>query len=793
VAEREPTATVPTLLDTPEWRVDGVLKVTGRATYAADVRRPGMLWASFRHSDMPHARIVAVDVGEARAVAGVHAVITGADVGPARFGRRLFDQPALAVDRVRFVGERVAAVAAETREAAEEAAQAISIEYEELPVVLDVEAALSPTAPLLHERAEGYVYLGGTRPSVPHGNIQGRRVVGKAQDGLRGAFASAARVFEHEFTLPREHHGYIEPHATMVWIADDGVVHVVSTNKTPFSLRNQMAIAFGLDPATIDVDTAPIGGDFGGKGYTPDEFACYVLARETRRPVKSVSTYVEELGSMSTRHAARVRLRTGVDADGRFVAHEARLLFDGGAYAAAKPLPDLVLPGATETMAPYRIPCVSIEALTIYTNTAPGGHMRSPGEVQAVFAGESHVDAIARELGRDPVEFRLANALRSGEPGPGGELYREARVVEVLEAVARAMSDAPAVRPGPERLGRSARSPTSPVARGRGVAVWGHHVGFGKTSLRAGLDEDGVIRVTTSVPDQGAGGHTVIQRVVASVLSVPVGRVRVERASTAVGLEDAGVGASRVTHITSRAAAIAAERLKTRIEEAASRSLRNDGRAMRLVDGRLVSEGNEPDDRQFDLTEAAPRLIAASGPIDAEGNFEARPHTRGEAAGDHDFAACVVLVDVDTETGRVSIVDATLVADVGTVLNPVAHHGQLIGGFAFGIGAALMEELVLDDGRAVTLNLGDYKLPTAMDMPHIRTVLLPTPVGPGAFGAKMVGELANAGVAPAIANAVADAVGVRSLELPLKAEAIYRAISSGRANQSTSEGVTRDP
>jgi carbon-monoxide dehydrogenase large subunit len=747
----------PRLLEAPEWRVEGHLKVTGRAAYAADISRPGMLWAAFRRSDLPHARIRAVDVTAALALPGVHAAITGADIGPVRFGRRLFDQPVLAVDRVRFVGERVGAVAADTRETAEKAAQAITVEYDELPVVLDVDAALEADAPVLHEEAESaeYFYVGGTRPTVPHANIQGRQVLAKGDGNLETAFRTAARVFSHTFVVPRQHQGYIEPHATMVWVSEDGIVHVVSTNKAPFSLRSQMAISLGLPPESIDVDSGFIGGDFGGKGYTPDEFACYFLARATGRPVRTTMTYAEELAAANPRHAARIHLRTGVDAAGRFVAHEARLLFNGGAYAAAKPLPHLGLPGGTQTMAAYRIPNVAIEALTVYTNTAPGGHMRSPGEVQALFAGESHVDAMARELGHDPLHFRLLNALRPGDIGPGGEQHTEARAVEILET-----------------LGREAAWGTPlPPNRGRGVALGVHRIGTGKTAMRLSFEADGSVTVLTGVPDQGGGSHTAIQRIVAAVLSVSAESVRVRRASTAGALEDAGVGASRATHIGSRAAQRGANELKEQLEAAATRTLGESEERIRLVDGWLVDEAGV---NRISLAAAASTLLAY-GPIEADGEYEARPHRLDEPE-DHNFCGYVVEVDVDPETGALSVVQATLVADVGTIVNPVAHQGQLDGGFVFGLGAALMEELVLADGRVVTLNLGDYKLPTSMDVPPLRTVLLPTALGPGAFGAKMAGELTNAGVAPAVANALADAVGVRLFSLPLSAERIYAAL-----------------
>ena len=747
---------VPALFGDPEWRVEGAAKVTGSAAYAADLGRPGMLWAAFRRSDVPHARITAIRTEAAVALSGVHAVLTGAEIGQVRFGRRLLDQPVLAMDRVRFVGERVAAVAAESRAQADEAAQLVEVEYEELPAVFSPQAALAEDAPVLHPDRATYAYLGGERPPVPHPNIQGRRLVRQGTDDLAERFAAAPYVFEHEFATPRQHHGYLEPHACLVWVADDGVVHVVTSNKAPFSLRSQMAAALDLPPEQIDVDAAFIGGDFGGKGYSPDEYACYFLARASGRPVKAVMSYVEELAAANPRHAATVRLRTAVDGDGLFLAHDARVLFDGGAYAAAKPLPPLVLAGGVQTMAAYRVPASSIEVITAYTNTAPGGHMRAPGEVQALFAGESHVDLIARGLGIDPLELRLRNVGRSGEVGATGDRPREGRGRELLEALR-------------ERSGWGA--PLLP-GRGRGVALGLRHVGGGKAAVQVALERDGTISVLTGIPDQGGGAHTVIRRVLAAAASVAPERISVRQASTATAPFDPGVGGSRTTHLASQAAARAGIALRNALQVAASRTLGEAAEQVNLVDDWLIGERGH---NRVSLDEAAPVLVGDGAPITVEGRYEAAAHGDDEP-GDYDYGAYVAEVEVDPETGEIAVRDVTLAADVGTIVNPVAHQGQLAGGFVFGLGGALFEELVTEDGRVTTLNLGEYKLPTIGDVPPLHTILLPTRIGPGAWGTKMAGELSNAAVAPAIANAIHDAVGIRIHELPLTAERVHAAL-----------------
>ena len=703
----------PDVFATPEWRVEGRDKVTGAARYAADITRAGMLHAAFVGSTYAHARVVSVDVEAARKMPGVRAVITGADVRPARFGRRLQDWPVLAWDRVRFIGDRIAAVAADSLEAAEAAAAAIAVEYEELPAVFDPEAALASGAPVLHPDADEYKYFGGARPARPHANMQGH-VVHEHGDVAAG-FESAAAVYEHEFSVPRIHPAYIEPHASLVWLEGD-VVHVVTTNKAPFSLRDQMAVTIGVPAERIVVDTPHVGGDFGGKGLSLDEFALYFLARVTGRPVRSVLRYTDELQLSNTRHAARIRLRTGVDRDGRITAHQARVVFDGGAYAAGKPVAGLLPGGPTLTLAGYHVPAARVEAVAVYTNTLPAGHARAPSQPQHTFAAESHLDLIARAMHIDPVELRARNAIRAGEIDVEGAAWHDSQAARIL-ATLRAAS----------RWGT-----TLATDHGRGIAFSARHVGRGKTSLTLTLAADGTIEVLTGVADQGGGAHTMIQRVVARELGVDVSRVRVRRGDTGQANVDPGVGGSRVTPVAGNAALDGARKLKARLAEL----------------------GVTLDDAARDAT-----------PLVVTGEGEQSEHLYG-------VYAYSIEVAVDRLTGSFRVVDAVLVADVGTVINPVAVRGQLEGGFVFGLGQAVMEELRLEDGRVTTTNLGDYKIPTIADAPPLRLVLITDAPGPGPFGAKSVGELANPAVGAAIANAIDAAVGARVMSLPITAEKV---------------------
>jgi CO/xanthine dehydrogenase Mo-binding subunit len=763
-----------------EERADGRLKVTGAAAYVADRIGGDSLWLAYARSPLAHARIVRIDTSEASVIPGVRAILTGADIGPVRFGRRLQDWPALALERVRFVGDRVAAIAADTPGIARRAALLVDVEYEELPALLDAARALDADAPVLHPDAADYTFLGGSRPLREHPNLQGSLVAHKGDPDIERALAGAHLVLEHTFVTARQHQGHLEPHAASVAVVGS-VAHVWTTNKSPFSLRTQMASALGMEPERIVVDSGVIGGDFGGKGLSLDEYVCVRLAEATGRRVSAVMSYADELQAANPRHATTVTLRTGVDRTGRIVAHSARFLFDGGAYAAAKPIPSLTPPGALSSLGAYDIPVVHIEALVCYTNNVPAGHMRGPGEVQAAFAGESHVDAIARRLGMDPVAFRRLNAVRAGATDVVGRRIREPSALAVLEVLA-----ADRVHRGVARTDRGpvGAGPTGGrlVARGRGVSLTARHMEGGRMTVRLCALPDGSIVIRTGIPDQGGGAHTVMRRVAAAALGLPTSRFRVVRESTDQATPDLGVGASRVTFIGGRAAETAAVSLGERLTEhvAATTGIRD----VTLVDGVFRSTVRSPWEQGW--TEAVASLPEAG--LEVAGTYDSE--SEHDQPQDYSFAGYSVEVEVDLRTGAVRVVDAVLAADTGTIINPLSHRGQVEGGFTFGIGAALLEELVIEDGRVQTVHLGDYKLPTILDVPALRIILLPT-TGRGAFGAKMAGELSTSGVAPAIANAVTDAIGIMATRLPLEPHRVLADIESARLAGIAPEMVAR--
>src|SRR5918911_1747922 len=395
----------------PLGRVEGAGKVTGQARFAADVVRPGQLWGKCLRSPLPHARILHVDTSAARRLPGVHAVLAGSDLPRVLVGLKIQDMPLLARDRVRFVGERVVAVAAEDPDVADEALALVRVEYDELPAVFDAEEAMQPGAPLVHPDLQSYAGLTWELPDVP--NLHARYV--HERGDLAAGFAEADLVIEHTFHTALMHQGYIEPQACVVAVEADGSAQVWATNKTPFRARDMLADALDLPHEGVVLHHVPVGGDFGGKGGLGNTPIAYFLARASGRPVAMVLNYTEELTSANPRHPATVKLKTGVKRDGTLVARDGLVIYNRGAYAAHNVAPNGMMNGVFKLGGTYRIPNAHVEGLAVYTNQVPCGYMRAPGQPQVIYAVEAHMDLVAAELGMDPLEFRLKNVLQEGE------------------------------------------------------------------------------------------------------------------------------------------------------------------------------------------------------------------------------------------------------------------------------------------------------------------------------------------------------------------------------------------
>jgi carbon-monoxide dehydrogenase large subunit len=728
-------------------RIEGADKVSGKTRYAADLPFRGALTAKILRSPLAHARIVGLDDSKAQKMRGVRAIISGGDIGPVYVGLRMKDMPLLATDRVRYVGEPVAAVAADTDEIAEEALSLIDVKYEELPYVIDPMKAIEPGAPVLHENPAGYRNAPEREIELPNVQSYGKWTNGDVEAG----FKKAARIFEHTFRTPLGFHGYIEPHACTVQIHDDGRVEIWASNKAPFTLRDRFARDLNLDPAKVNVHILPVGGDFGGKTSVAEAPVCYFLAQRTGKPVRMVLDYNEELTAVSHRHPAVITLRTGVDAEGKLCALQARAVFSGGGYAALKANAEVTVQGPRRVASYYRIPAIQVETLCAYTNQVPCTQTRTPGSPQTTFAMESQIDIIARELGVDPVEFRQKNLLRAGDSTPFGQKLQG---IVVQETVNKALDVAGFNKPKSKNTGR-------------GIAVYERPSGAGKSGAAITVESKGSVTVNLGVPDVGPGIHTVVQQIVSEVLDLPRERVHIRVEDTDRSPYDSGTGGSKSTNSVGTAAYQAVTEIKEKILVLAAERLGCKPENITAQNGRYLAPGSKP----VSFAEIMRLAVEQNrAPIEHLSVYEpARAPITS-------FAAQVAEVEVDPVTGQVIVKKLTTVHDSGTVLNHLSYQGQIDGGVVTGLGFALMEDNSLIDGKMAVANLGEFKMATAADVPKLTTVLMESPTGPSPFQGKAIAEIPNVPTAAAIANAIHDAVGVRLYDLPLTSEKVYQAL-----------------
>ena len=730
-------------------RRDGYGKVTGQYEYGVDVTRPGMLHAKIRRSDIQHGLLRRVDTSKALATAGVHAVLTGTDIGDCRASRFVRDEPILATDRVRYHGEPVAVVAAETAEIAEAAAKLVEIEYEPLPAVDSVAESLAPDAPLLHPDWETYWSAPVIRRS---GNILSHASLERGN--VDGAFARAARVFEDSYRTPMVHQASLEGRVAIAEIEPGGRVHVTSSHQYPFGLRQDLSDILHIPVESIRVTSTGLGGGFGGKLYAGVEPYCVLLAQRTGRPVRLAHTREEEMIGTSPRMGATVHIRTAVDADGKLLAREGTVYYDCGAYSESSPavvsIALLTLPG------PYRWEALRVNAYAVYTNKANCGSFRGPGAPQAVFAGESQLDRIAVELGIDPLQLRLRNAVREGDLGPTGQVLTGVSLAETLQKAADAIG----------------WTETSGQHRGKGLACCWWTTTGGPSSAEVRINGDGHVLLITGATEIGTGAvQSGLVQICAGELGVDPDHVSVRSADTDTTPYDMGAQGSRtlfqagnatitaVADLRSQAIRLAAEKYGVPVEEIV------------LYDGLP----GLPGDPATALTLAA--LVGlAGGELVGTGSYAA-PATefddttiQGAATGafnDPSFSTHACEVEVDPGTGEVFLRRYVAVQDVGRAINPTYAAGQVAGGAVQGIGQAMFEDLQYVNGRVANPNFTDYKLPTIADVPNIETILVEQRSIHGPYGAKGVGEPSIIVAGAAIANAVYDATGVRVRQLPI--------------------------
>jgi len=731
----------------PTPRVEGELKVSGEARYAVDITLPGMLWGKLLRSPIASGKIKRIDTQKAHALAGVHAVITGADCTGLKIGRRLYDMPILADGEVRFIGEKVAAVAAETEEIAEEAINLIEVEYDETEPLLDPIEALKPDAKLIHPDVVGYKGL--PKPLSQPTNDFIYVTWGKGD--LETGFRQADLIVENTFTTPVVHHTYIEPHSCVVSTAADGSAEFWSCSKVPYGVREQVANALKLPQEKFNFNPVYIGGDFGGKGDFMDLAVVYLLSKKAGRPVKLVMDYEEEFAAGNPRHASVIHVKTGVKKDGTLVAHHMRFIFDSGAYGAFKP--NAFLNGPHLCAGPYKIPHVFIEEHMVYTNKIPCGHMRSPGDPQGIFANESQMDLVAKKLGMDPIEFRKKNFMHDGDIDPTGEEFSYIKTDETLK---KALEDAGYQKPKGKNVGR-----------GIALVQWTPAGGIGTVAIS--LDQNGMATISSAMADQGAGTYTILSEIVSEELKIPLSQIKTQQLDTQRGVKDTGVGGSRATRVYGNAGYEAALKAADAIKRAAAEQLGASPEEIVLAKGAALHPRMERRLTYGEIVKAKGTPIA----VDATFNDNSKIHSAS-------MCVQVAEVEVDPQTGQVELKKFTSTHNTGTVLNPLMHQGQIEGATMTGIGYSLMEELMISDGKVATANFGEYKIPTIKDVPPFKSSVTEQPHGAGPYNSMPIGETGNIPTAAAIANAVEDACGVRIKSLPITAEKIYEALHGAK-------------
>ncbi|MBW3534263.1 MAG: xanthine dehydrogenase family protein molybdopterin-binding subunit [Gemmatimonadetes bacterium] len=765
-------------------KVDGLEKATGRARYADDIALPGMLHAKILRSPHPHARIVSIDTSAAEALEGVRAVVTGRDM-PVTYGIIPWtpDEHPLALDRVRYIGDGVAAVAAVDEDTAIEALDLIDVTYEVLPIWLDPEAAIA---------AEGS-YEDGTyvhEPKKPGWNGNITKKVHLEFGDVDGEMDASEVVIEGEYYFEGTTHAPIEPHCAIGLFEGSGKLTVWSSTQVPHYLHRELARVLDVDPAMVRVLQPPVGGAFGGKSEPFDlEFCVAKLAMKTGRPVKILYTREEVFYSHRGRHPFLMKYRTGADRDGRLKSVDARIVLDGGAYASFG-LVTTYYSGQLLT-APYVMPAYRFDSTRAYTNKPACGPKRGHGSVQPRFAFEVQLDKLAERVGKDPVEIRRLNFM-----GENTRTVNELRVtsngfMECLDAVERAS-------------GWKERWRRLPFGRGLGVAGSCYISGTNypiypndmpQSGAQIQIDRSGRVAVFSGASEIGQGTDSMVAYVAAEELGVPLDWVRVLRGDTDFTPVDLGAYSSRVTFMLGNAVLDAARKLKKQVKEAVAQAWEVKPGEVRLAGGWALWA---PDtERKMPLREAFNLAEAKHGTLGATGSYNTPKDVHGEYRGGtigaspaYSFTAHVAEVEVDEETGVVEVKKIWIAHDCGRALNPVLVEGQMEGSAYMGYAEALMEEHVFKDadhGRAGLHNapsLLDYRIPTSLDTPELESLIVESIDPEGPYGAKEAGEGPLHPSIPAIANAIHDAVGVRMDRLPFSPPRVWRALEAARADGS---------
>jgi selenium-dependent xanthine dehydrogenase len=731
-------------------------RVTGETRYTGDLVVDGMLHARVLRAAWPHAWVRRVDVSRARQMPGVAAVLTAQDVpGAKNHGVIIKDWPVLAYDKVRYMGDAVAIVAAETESQAAAALAAIEVDYERLPIITSPQAGLDPEAVKVHEK----------------GNVLKEIVFSRGD--VEAGLAQADVIIDKTYETPFGEHAFLEPEAALaVPDLQSGGVTVYVGSQIPFEDRTDIAASLGLPEDKVRVVHMPTGGAFGGKEDIMGQIHVALLAQATRHPVKLVFSRPESMRTHPKRHATTIHMRTGATKDGRIVAQKIHILGDTGAYASLGG--PVMTRAATHSTGPYDIPNVSVECYAVYTNNPPAGAFRGFGATQAHFAAESQMDLVAEAVGLSPFEIRRRNALQVGATTASGQVLRESvGLLECLNRVRAAVEEIQA-QTGPEGLPPHLR-------RGWGWAAAYKNVGLGSgladsAGATVELSADGRVFVKAGAAEVGQGHDDVLRQIASEVLGVEPDDVDVLLGDTALTPDSGATTASRQTYVTGNAVRYAALKLRDLITQMAAEILDCAPELLRFEGGEVRAADRGRSVLLRDVAAAAeqegrlPKVTYVYTPPATVNLGE-----KGDSHFAYGYGVQAVQVEVNTQTGQVRVLDVIGAHDVGQAMNPLALAGQVEGGILMGIGYALTERFVVEEGVVRTDTFAKYKIPDITYTPRIVSMVVEHPTADGPFGAKGVGELTSMPTAPAIANAVARAIGFRSVALPINADMVKAA------------------
>jgi 4-hydroxybenzoyl-CoA reductase alpha subunit len=750
-------------------RVDATEKVTGKAKYAADYSLPDMLWCKLLRSPYPHARILNIDTSRAERLPGVKAVVTGKDFGGWSWGwmRATRDEHPLAVDKVRYMAEAVAGVAAIDEDVAEEACELIEVDYEELPGVFDPEEAMKDGAPQVHDYVENNISV---EYHWDFGDVE-------------KAFAESYVVREDRFRTSRATHGYLEPPAILAYYDPSGYITVWAAKQSPYFHYRHLAACFKLPLSRVRVVQPFIGGGFGGtkNDSLAGDFCAVLLSKMTGRPVKYVESMEEELATSRRRHSMIVYSKMGVDKEGRLAAIHHRVIADGGGYTAVGPL-SMYLAGFMTTL-PYQLPNFKYDAYRVFTNNPMGAAMRGHGVTHTRFAAEIQMEMIAEELGIDPVEMRMRNAIDKPEPGTTYETINKVtlKTCGMKECIEKAIEDP---------LWRD----RDKMRRKEGNISWG--VGLSGTSYLGGarqmghqacaavvrICEDGTVNLITGATDCGQGSDTVLCMIAAEELGVTLDDVDIKRVDTAYTPVDPGSYGSRVTILAGQATQKAARQAKRQLLEAAANTWQVEPEDVEIRQGEVFvlsdPEKSMPFGRLARIAcySGTGAVILGTGyssygvePLDLNSGI-------GNGGTSYSFTAQTARVGVDTETGKISVTDFVIASDCGRLLSPITAEGQIEGGAIQGMGQTLYEDFIMDRGKTLNSTFLDYRMPVSTDVPSIRLIDIVTDDPDGPFGAKEASEGSIVSTPPAVVSAIHDATGVWFKELPITPEKVVGAL-----------------